>query len=198
MAVTKELIISASIEILNRDGVENLTMRTLAKELNIKAASLYWHFIGKQELFGEIAEHMCIKALFPSDAGDAKTFVKEICKAYRAMLLTVRDSITVFEESLPSTPRRMEIIRSQSKTMLRMNIKEEHLMTAANMLNNFVLSFVADELRFKNLSPEQISIMSEQLSPEDYMIFANIGNFDENFDYGLRVLFTGLETVDGE
>lgn len=196
MAISKETIIEASIKILNRDGVENLSMRTLAKELDIKAASLYWHIKNKQELYGEIAEFICSQYTLPNGIGDAKAYVGESCKAYRAMLLAVRDSVTIFQESHPNTPRRMELIRSQTEAITKMKIKKGFILAAANIINNFVLSFVADELRIKNTSPEQLTELAKELSPEEKSDFDNIGNFDENFNYGLSVIFMGLENVE--
>jgi AcrR family transcriptional regulator len=47
MALTQEIIIHVALELLNWDGIENLTMRTLAAFLDTKAASLYRHLKDK-------------------------------------------------------------------------------------------------------------------------------------------------------
>jgi len=40
MEVSKKAIVEASVKILNRDGIERLSMRAIAKELNIGVAVL--------------------------------------------------------------------------------------------------------------------------------------------------------------
>ena len=42
-SLSRPRIIEASLELMARDGLESLTMRALADELGVKAASLYWH-----------------------------------------------------------------------------------------------------------------------------------------------------------
>jgi AcrR family transcriptional regulator len=195
MGVSKETIVQASIEILNRDGIDSLTMRNLAKELNIKAASLYWHISGKTELYSEIAEFLCKQMVMPEESGSTREYLAETYRAYRAMLLTVQDSMPIFEESLPNMPHRIEIITTISNALLKMGVKANNLMTAGNLLNNYVLSFTADECRIKNRTPEEIATFTAQFNDYDKSAFISSNDYDEQFDYGLRVLFAGLEQV---
>lgn len=193
MAISKVGIVEASIKILNRDGIEELTMRTIAKELSIKAASLYWHVSGKMELYGMIAEHLCSQYDMPKRY-DMKSFLEETYKAYRTMLLSTRDAVPIFENSIPNTPKRLEIIKATMDALSSMGIPDKNLLTIANLLNNYVLSFVADEMRFKNTPPEAFGAFVERVTPIDRRVLANI-DYDEQFLYGLRVLFAGLETA---
>lgn len=195
MAISKETIVESSIKILNRDGIENLTMRTIAKELGIKASSLYWHFSGKLELYGAIAEYLCSQCNQPGYMHDVKDYLVETYKAYRAMLLSTRDAVPVFENSLPNTPKRIEMIKATADALIRMGIQGKNLMTVANLLNNYVLSFVADEVRFKNAPPETCAELYDMLGFIDQPIPLQANDFDEQFLYGLRVLFAGLEAV---
>lgn len=198
MAISKEGIVEASIKILNRDGIENLSMRTIAKELRIKASSLYWHVSGKLALYGEISEYLCSQCHMPRrDGVDAKSFLEETYKAYRTMLLITRDAVPIFENSIPNTPKRLEIIKVTFNALSSMGIPDKNLMTIANLLNNYVLSFVADEVRFKNTPPEVFVDFSEMLGPLDSQVFVNM-DYDEQFLYGLQVIFAGLETKEAQ
>jgi AcrR family transcriptional regulator len=164
--------------------------------LGIKAASLYWHINDKTELYGEIAEFLCGQLVLPEESGNARDYLTGAYRAYRAMLLTVRDSTAIFEESIPNTPRRIEIIMAISNALQKMGVKEKNLMTTGNLLNNYVLSFTADECRIKNRTPEEMAAFAAQLSDFDKAVFISADDYDEQFDYGLRVLFAGLEFTD--
>lgn len=196
MTISKETIVEASIKILNRDGIEKLTMRTIAKELGIKASSLYWHVSGKLELYGAIAEHLCSQYDKPGNINDVKDYLVEMLKSYRAMLLSMRDAVPVFENSPPITPKRVEIIRATYDALLKFGIQKKNLVTVANLLNNYVLSFVADEVRFKNITPETYADISNMLELIDERSELEKGDFEGQFLYGLRVLFAGLEAVE--
>jgi len=195
MAVTKIAIVEASIRILNRAGIEGLSMRAIAKELNIKAASLYNHIQSRQELFGEISEYMVIHSAMPPACDSPYDFLVKTSQSYRAMLKTVRDSVAIFVNSIPGTPRRVEIIRGLSKKLLEFGVEPENLMTISNMLNNYTLSFTADELRYKNTPPEVLDTVSEMLERGSKPIKDGAVDFDAQFLYGLEVLFTGVKKL---
>lgn len=77
---------------------------------------------------------------------------------------------------------------------MKRGVQEKNLMTVSNLLNNYVLSFVADEVRFKNAPPEACADFP------DIPVFSDRpvtdADYDEQFLYGLRVLFAGLEAVE--
>jgi AcrR family transcriptional regulator len=123
MALTKTRIAEKSIEILNRDGIDGLTMRLLAKELKIKAASLYWHFANKQELFTEISELLCLALPLPEDGASPTKSLRAVFASFRTVLLSTKNSVIVFENSLPFTPKRMEIIRVAARAFASLGVK---------------------------------------------------------------------------
>ena len=58
MPLQKHQIVQTALTILDRDGLEGVTLRRLATELNIKAASIYWHIPNKETLLDEMANAM--------------------------------------------------------------------------------------------------------------------------------------------
>ena len=198
MGISKEQIVQAAIVILNRDGIDRLTIRELAKELNIKSASLYWHFDGKQELYSAITEHLCTHFDMPEKTDNTQEYLEKIFQTYRAMLLTVRDSSKVFENAIPNTPRLVAIIHEISEKLLEIGVKRENLMTICNLLNNYVLSFTADEMRFKNTPHETLQTFMDMVDPEKKLTFISQRGFDYQFLYGLRVIFSGLKITEQE
>ena len=196
MTLTKDFIVQKSIEILNRDGIEGLTMRSLAKELDIKAASLYWHFSEKAELYAAISETLCDRIVIPSDTTVPLRFLSDIFHQFREILLGVRDGVSIFENSIPFTPKRINVIRAVSDALLAFGVDAVNVVTVSNMFNNYVLSFVADEYRFKMVTGEKVRELTERLSQHDRMLFTMPHDFDGQFDFGLRLLFEGLKRVD--
>ena len=49
---------STALRLLNEVGLDGLTLRRVAKELNVQAPALYWHFKDKQALLDEMATAM--------------------------------------------------------------------------------------------------------------------------------------------
>jgi AcrR family transcriptional regulator len=193
MDITREKIVQAALEILNRKGIGSLSMRVLADKLDIKAASLYWHISNKTELYGLIAEHICTQIQLPNSKyrlarrKDAKKYLLELNLQYRKKLLETRDSAAIFTNSDPVTPRRKELIKTILDSLRILGVKPGNCLAAANMLNHYVLSFIADEFRFKDLSRKGMDIAGTFGNQ-----FVMASNFDDQFLYGIGVLLSGF------
>src|SRR5690554_2863440 len=111
MAITKETIIKDSLDVLARDGTEVLSMRTFAKELNIKAASLYWHLKNKQDLYDGLAEHITKEISLPETTDNPKEALIALALEFRRVLLKTRDAVEVFAQTIPRTPCRINLIQ---------------------------------------------------------------------------------------
>lgn len=95
MTLHRQDVVLKGLDILQRDGVEGLTLRKLATELNIQAPSLYTHVKSKRDLLDEMAEEM-LYAKFsampaPNKDEDWRTWFKRVVHDVRAALLAYRD-----------------------------------------------------------------------------------------------------------
>src|SRR5215471_1694245 len=54
----KRDVVDAATTLLDSYGIADLTMRRLARELNVSPGALYWHFANKQELLGAVADRI--------------------------------------------------------------------------------------------------------------------------------------------
>ncbi|MDR0709698.1 MAG: hypothetical protein LBF77_06505 [Spirochaetaceae bacterium] len=89
------------------------------------------------------------------------------------------------------TPIRCETIKNALISLLHIGIKEKHCLVAAGMYNNYVLSFVADEVIFKANPAGQPAFIDTILGTGYEKM-----SFDEQFECGLNVLFAGFKTLE--
>lgn len=75
---TKETILMAALKLFSEKGFDGVSMRDIAAEVGIKAASIYNHFSGKEEIYQSLLDEMmrrygisCENAQVP--AGSAET-----------------------------------------------------------------------------------------------------------------------------
>src|SRR2546428_13227603 len=54
--LTRDRLVGAALALVNDDGLDALSMRSLANRLQVKAASLYWHVRDRRELLELLAE----------------------------------------------------------------------------------------------------------------------------------------------
>jgi AcrR family transcriptional regulator len=191
MDITRDNIAKTAIDILNRDGIGGLSMRVLARELGIKAASLYWHIKSKGDLYELVAEKITSGMKPSCSMRDAKEYLIQTAALYRKKLLEVRDSVEIFVQSAPVTPERLEIIKNCIISLLHLGVSERDCVIASNMFNNYVLAFVADEMRWRELA------QSKQENPFSAILGVNleIMSGDEQFFRGLDVLFEGFKVL---
>ena len=190
MEISPETIVREAIVLLNREGLAKLSMRTLAGALGVKAPALYWHIKNKQDLIDQIAETMSAEMVPSCGLSDARKYLYEAVRLYRKKLLEVRDSVAVFMRSPPSasSPIRCELIKNMMISLLHIGVKEKHCLAASHILNNYVLSFAADEVIFK-ASPAGMPAFINTILGTDYEKMS----FDEQFEWGLNVLFAGFK-----
>ena len=61
--LTKELIVATAIELLDSDGLEGLSMRSLGKRLNSAATAVYWHVGSKAQLIALAGDYVWSESL---------------------------------------------------------------------------------------------------------------------------------------
>lgn len=84
-ALSKERIVEAAIEILDKDGEGALTFRALAARLTTGAGAIYWHVADKNELLAVATDHVIARVM---RVGEAKPR-----EAIRAIALGLFDAI---------------------------------------------------------------------------------------------------------
>lgn len=61
--LTRAAIVEEAIRLINEEGLEGVSLRRLAARLDVKAASLYWHFKDKADLLAGMAEFIFLRCL---------------------------------------------------------------------------------------------------------------------------------------
>lgn len=85
----QEHIIEMALSLLSHGGLDNITLRKLAKEMNLQAPAIYWHFKNKVTLIDYMAEAILQKELptIPVCNGNWRPWLTDLClHLYRAMI----------------------------------------------------------------------------------------------------------------
>jgi len=105
MPMEKNQIVQKALDILNRGGLEGVSLRRLAYELNIKAASIYWHIPNKSELLDEMANAILEKRFtmfdFQNDDREWDEWLYTLAHELRAAMLAYQDGARVVAGTHP-------------------------------------------------------------------------------------------------
>jgi TetR/AcrR family transcriptional regulator, tetracycline repressor protein len=98
---TRDDVIAAALEILDRQGLPDLTMRHLANTLGVAASALYWHFPNKQSLLAAVSDRI-VSGARPAEvvADDWRAAVRAEASALHDALLAYKDGAEVVSSTL--------------------------------------------------------------------------------------------------
>lgn len=91
-------LVAASFELIQLEGIDGLSMRTLADQLGIKAASLYWHVRDRRELLELLAASLLEQMALPDPIRPWRVGALELCEAFGTVIERQRDSARILLE----------------------------------------------------------------------------------------------------
>jgi AcrR family transcriptional regulator len=85
--LTRERVMTAAIELADRDGIESISMRKLAQELGVEAMSLYTHVRNKNDLLDGMTDAVISQIPMSADGVDWKASLRQLALAARSIML---------------------------------------------------------------------------------------------------------------
>lgn len=120
MALDRETVVRGALRLLDEVGLEKLTLRRIAAELDVQAPALYWHFPNKQALLDAMATTVLTD--LAADAADWadlpwRDFLNRYAHELRAALLRYRDGAKMVPGTY-LTDERMFAVMERALTVL--------------------------------------------------------------------------------
>lgn len=208
-ALTQEVLVQAALVVLERDGLDALSMRRVATELGLQAASLYWHVRNKEELLELMADAALAGMDLSVSAGTWREQVRVLAHRYRALLKSRRD--------VPRLVAGRFVVGRHASTMMEHVLgvfREAGFSPGAAAAAMYLLSvtyvqgFVLQEMNpmraveaLGGTPAEAMEAVSAELAGlprESFPHLAEVSaqltamDLDERFDWGLECLLDGL------
>ncbi|MFD9635011.1 TetR/AcrR family transcriptional regulator C-terminal domain-containing protein [Streptomyces violascens] len=210
MATTKidrAQVADTALRLLNELGLDGLTLRAIAKELDVKAPALYWHFKNKQDLVDEMAtvmyRRMTADGVPGADSDSWQEGVRAFNRALRAMLLSYRDGAKVYGGARFTGTDHAESMEVYLGVMLDAGFAFRDAVRAAMTTYHYTMGFVEEEQGTAPRPGERgpgIDVAERADLLAGYPLAAAAGaemfeGFDERFEEGLGVVVAGIEAV---
>ncbi|MFG2617084.1 TetR/AcrR family transcriptional regulator C-terminal domain-containing protein [Streptomyces sp. NPDC048507] len=199
----KSQIVETALRLLNEVGLDGLTLRAIAMELDVKAPALYWHFKGKRELLDEMATEMNRRAAArPGPAPDAPWRERILAgnRALRAALLGYRDGAKVFSGSRFTGTEHAVEMEETLGALVEAGFTLPQAVRAASTAHLFTLGFVTEEQGVEPLPGERregFDVEERAARLAAFPLSATAGadlfrDYDEGFEEGLLVVLAGI------
>lgn len=149
MALTREQVVGTAVSVLRDFGLADLSMRRLARELDVQVGALYWHVKNKQELLVDVAAQLL--GDIPTEAptgqgpGAGRSAVVQLATAIRSALVPVPDSAEVVQLAQSMQPAALAPLTSLRDLLEAAGVGPGHSAWAQHLVLNHVLGSVAAE-----------------------------------------------------
>lgn len=84
-------VVTRALEVLDRHGLADLSMRRLGAELGVQPSALYHHFVNKQTLLAAVADELLARGARPLPDGAWDAQAGAVCTQLRDATLAYRD-----------------------------------------------------------------------------------------------------------
>jgi TetR/AcrR family transcriptional regulator, tetracycline repressor protein len=207
MRLDRELVVRTALRLLNEVGLEGLTLRRLARELDVKAPALYWHFKNKQELLDEMATTMLRDLLEKSESPDLNQpwakWMAESARGLRRMLLGYRDGAKVFSGTYLTDDTLYEAQELALQKLTDAGFSLRDAVRGYSTVYSYTIGFTIEEQAVHPLPGEfeerfDLAKRARRIDTEKYPLALVAGEemfagFDERFEDGLRLIISGIE-----
>ena len=135
----------AATTLLDSYGIADLTMRRLARELDVSPGALYWHFANKQQLLGAVADR--ILESVDDVPADWRERITGICATLRDALLSHTDGAELVSASFAAgqSEAMKNIVARLTDACTETAVGAAHAELAARTVVYYVLGFTVDE-----------------------------------------------------
>jgi TetR/AcrR family transcriptional regulator, tetracycline repressor protein len=196
-----KLIHDKALELIERDGLEALSMRSLATALRVDPMAIYHHIPNKAALMHGV--HNSVMAeLFESDArfGTWQEDLKSICRRYRALALRHAKIFPSLIVSSKTTENELKAFDQLLVFLLEAGVGPEAAIQAADSLFAFVTGFALLELNVTENAVLQAAVNDvAQRTATPFVHMTRLSEqferhpFGESFEFGLALLIRGIE-----
>jgi TetR/AcrR family tetracycline transcriptional repressor len=207
MKVNRDMVARAGLKLLNEVGLEQLTLRLLAKDLKIQAPTVYWHFKSKEELIDEMATTVLAEGtrqLVPvKDSADWNAWAAAFGGGLRKTLLAYRDGARMVAGSRLTNTKYMKTVEQIGAVLIGKGFTVRQAVVLLSTIYNYTQSFVMEEQavfpRPKERSPQyDIALRNAKLDPSEFPILRQSGSilfdkFDRRYKEGLDLILRGAK-----
>ncbi|CAL9294038.1 TetR/AcrR family transcriptional regulator C-terminal domain-containing protein [Streptomyces sp. SudanB66_2053] len=197
-------VADTALTLLNEVGLDGLTLRAIARELDVKAPALYWHFKDKQALLDEMATEMFRRmtdGIEPAPDDGWRERLLRSNRVLRRTLLAYRDGAKVFGGTRFTGLEHAEHQENDLRLLTSAGLTVPQAARALQTTFLYTLGFVAEEQGVEPVPGERregFDVDERARLMADHPLAAQagpalFGDYDRQYEEGLALILAGIE-----
>jgi AcrR family transcriptional regulator len=197
--LSASLIVEAAVQIADAEGLDAVSIRRIAAELDARPMSLYDHFESKDDLLAamgdEVSAEVLVAAALPGHWRDALTL---IARRTYALLVTHPWLVEVGRQQLRRLgPNATKSAEQFAEAVAGLNLDEAEMWTLVGTLNDYVLGH-----SYRKISAPAPETLEEVIGKEALVDAPELAGLPdwirtrssvERFEEGLAIVLDGIE-----
>ncbi|MCW2800785.1 MAG: tetracycline repressor protein [Aeromicrobium sp.] len=194
--ISKDTTVNAALKIIDEDGLEALSLPRLAREMNVRAPSLYHHFAHKNEILAAVSREIVRRTVFPrrSPTGDWAEWFTQLATNFRTAVLRHRNAAPILLQFMPREMM-VEMYERAASYLAECGVPAElHVQILDGLEKLSVGATIAEAVRPASRSRVGFEHIDEHLHPTlARAVAANHLNPKQIFEHTVRCYLLGME-----
>lgn len=199
--LSRELIADAAVELVDREGLEALSMRRLASELGIGTMTIYGYFRDKDELLDFSIDRMARRYELPSGEGDWRRRMRDLITTMYGSLLEHPSAVQLRSRRPILNPGALRSGEAGMRILADAGLELNEAAAAWRLLFTYIFGYAA--FSAQEPTPElkrEWAAQLRALPEEEYPIISRASEElagwmagREPFQEGLELILDGIE-----
>ncbi|MCL3861553.1 TetR/AcrR family transcriptional regulator [Actinotalea sp. K2] len=205
--LTRDRALTVAVALADAEGLAQVSMRRLARELQVEAMSLYHHVTNKDDILDGMVEAVFGEIPLPPDDGDWTTAMRHRAAAIRTALVRHPWAIAVMQSRTAPGPQTLKHLDALLGSCRRAGFSVPMAAHAASLIDSYVYGFVLQETNLPGEETGGVDAVVESVMPgldRDYPHLAELTvehvmqpgyRYGDEFDYGISLILEGLDAA---
>jgi AcrR family transcriptional regulator len=206
--VNLERTLEVALTVADREGIQALTMRRLARELGIEAASLYHHVDGKDQILDGLVNIVAAEIEPPQGSADWREAISQRAHHTRARLRRHPWAVSLMASRTNPGPATLRLLETGIRCFREGGFSVPLAAHAVSTVDSYVHGFVLQEVNLPFRNETELAVMTAAImeafpaSEFPYLFEMTVEHvlqpgydYGNEFDSGLTVVLNGVAAL---
>lgn len=199
--LSRDRVLRAALDLVDREGVAALTMRRLGSELGVEAMSLYSYVESKEDLIDGVVEQVFRQMpLIVPGPGRWQNRLRRHVAAYRRVLLDHPNVVRLVGRRPLSTEGIAAFVDSALAELRSVGLDLATADRVLGVIAGFTLGHVSEQVGDEVRAGTPPAPLSGAVDPQRFPNLAAVGemkptDFDQEFELGVDFIIAGIERL---